>query len=311
MNHISQTLTVIVPVLMVIFLGYFSKKLNLIKDQGIEGMRFFITSIALPAAMFKAIASMEMSSTVWICCGIIFCMVSLVMFIGFLLTKIFPKLNGMLPFLITCFEAGMLGYPLYTLLFGIEKLSYAIIIALGSDLFVFTIYTTLLKRKEGNTNLIETLKGMLKSPIFISIVLGLIFSTTNIYFKFEGSMLITTLFSVFNFLGQPIACVMLFVIGSTISFSKKNIVQEILICLIRLALMGLMAYLAIQILDNIITLDKYFKTAILLLFFLPGPYMLPIFSENESNRSFTSTVLSLNLVFSMIAFTIITYSIPF
>lgn len=307
MGHFSQTLTVIVPVIVVIISGFLSKKNNLIKPEGVDGMRTFITSIALPAAMFRAIATMKMTKEVWICCIVIFLTVLIVFLIGRLLLIVFPKLNPMMPFLITCFEAGMLGYPLYTLLFGMDMLSNAIIIALGSDLFVFTIYSALLRQQEGQGGIKDTINSMLKSPIFISIVLGIIFSATNFNSKFGDSTILTVFFSVLDFFGKPIACVMLFVIGCGISFSKKNILEVFLTCFIRLILMGIFAFIVIYTLNIFIELNEYLKTAVFLLFFLPAPYILPVFAKKEENRVFLSTVLSINLIFSMISFSIITY----
>ncbi len=309
MSAIFNTLPTIIPVIMVIIAGALSKKYNLIKEQGIEGMRYFITSIALPAALFKAIGSIKMSGDVIISIGIISSSILLIMVIGFLLVKIFSNLNPMTPFLITSFEAGMLGYPLFILLFGIDKLSSIAIFAVGNDLFVFTVYTALLKKKEGNVNIKDLIRDLFKSPVFVAIVLGLIFSSTNIYYSFEDTIVITTLVSVLEFFSQPIACIMLFVIGYGISFSKKNINQVIIISLLRLILMGIMSLIVLNVLDNLIGLDKYMRVAIILLFFTPAPYILPIFSKDKNNRAFTSTVLSANLITSMIAFSIIAYSI--
>ena len=309
MTSIFNTLPIITPVIMVIIAGTLSNKYNLIKEQGIDGMRTFITSIALPAALFKAIGTIKMSSDVIISITVISSSILLIMIIGFLLVKIFPKLNPMTPFLVTSFEAGMLGYPLFILLFGIDKLSSIAIFAVGNDLFVFTIYTALLKKKEGNVNLKTMLQGMFSSPVFVAIVLGLIFSSTNIYYSFEDTIVIKTLFSVLEFFSQAIACIMLFVIGYGISFSKNNIKQVIIISLIRLVLMGIMAFIVLNFLESLMALDKYMRVAIILLFFTPAPYILPIFSKDKNNRAFTSTVLSVNLITSMIAFAIIVYRI--
>jgi predicted permease len=309
MNAIFNTFPTIIPVMMVIIAGALSKKYNLIKEQGIDGMRFFITNIALPAALFKAVGTIKMSIDVIISIGVISSSILIVMLIGFLLVKIFTKLNPMTPFLVTSFEAGMLGYPLFILLFGIDKLSSIAIFAVGNDLFVFTIYTALLKKKEGNVNLKILIKSMFSSPVFIAILLGLIFSSSNIYYSFENNILLTTIFSVLQFFSQPIACIMLFVIGYGISFSKNNINQVFIISLLRLILMGSMAFIVVNLLENIIGLDIYMRTAIILLFFTPAPYILPIFSKDMNNRVFTSTVLSANLITSMIAFSIIAYNI--
>jgi len=101
--------------------------------------------------------------------------------------------------------------------------------------------------------------------------------------------------------------VMLFVIGFEISFSKQNSVQVLSTCIIRLIIMGTMSIFVIRLLTSLIEMDNYLITAVRLLFFLPAPYILPIFTQNEENRTFTSTVLSVNLLFSMVAFAIIAF----
>lgn len=89
----------------------------------------------------------------------------------------------MLPFLITCTEAGMLGFAFYILLFGVEKLPFVAQAALGCDIFVFTIYSAVLRSRDNNGGLKETIGTMITSPIFIAIVSGVIIGVSGLYMR--------------------------------------------------------------------------------------------------------------------------------
>jgi malate permease and related proteins len=304
----EQTITVlkiVIPVFLALFFGNFSKRKNIITGTGIDGLKGFVVNFALPVALFRAFASIQYSADMIISVVIIFLACSIAFLLGLLLLKMFPKLPRMLPFLVTCTEAGMLGFALFSLLFGVEKLPFVAQAALGCDMFVFTIYSAVLRSRSGNGGIKAVLDGMVSSPIFIAIVLGVLMGASG---SFEALMVlsISEIFGgILDLFASPITFVMLFVVGYSIDLSASNLKNALYASGIRVAVMGTLCVLVLLVLSQLIALDRYLMWAIILLFSLPGPYILPVLADNEEDQNFASTALSVHMLISIGIFSII------
>ena len=103
---------------------------------------YTVSSICVPLIMFT------------VCC--------IALFIGFRLCR-GMKIGGRLsPFITAGFEAGMLGYTLFAILFGEEMRPSFAIVDLGQVLFGLTVYKVLLA---GKNNVGDALKEAIKEKI--------------------------------------------------------------------------------------------------------------------------------------------------
>lgn len=305
MNQTITVLKIIVPVLLALCIGYYSKKKKIITDEGIGGLKTFVVNFALPAALFRAFASIRYSTDMVISCAVIFFACAVAFSLGFLFIKLFPKLPPMLPFLVTCTEAGMIGFAFYIQLFGVGQLPFVAQAALGCDIFVFTIYSAVLRSRDNNGGLKETISSMITSPIFIAIVSGVIIGASGLFTKVIDLRIGSVVSAILELLASPITFVMLFVVGYSIDLSAKNILKALYVSVIRIVVMGSMCAVVLLLLNQLITLNRYLTWAIILLFTLPGPYILPVLARKEDNRNFASTALSLHMLISTGIFCII------
>lgn len=305
MENTITILKIIVPVFLALFFGNFSKRKKIITDAGIDGLRGFVVNFALPVALYRAFASIKYSGDMVISVAVIFTACGIAFSIGFLLLKIFPKLPRMLPFLITCTEAGMLGFALFSLLFGVEKLPFVAQAALGCDIFVFTIYSAKLRSRSGTGGSKAVFHGMISSPVFIAIVLGVIMGATGSYKALIACGPGEIFSGVLDLFASPITFVMLFVVGYSINLSVSSLKNALYASGIRIVVMGTLCVLVILILSQLIALDRYLMWAIILLFSLPSPYILPVLADNKEDQNFASTALSVHLLISIGIFSII------
>lgn len=305
MEQSITVLKIVLPVILALCLGYFSRQKSIISSEGVSGMKTFVVNFALPAALFRAFASIHYSKEMLISCTIILIACAVAFTLGFLLLKLFPKLPPILPFLITCTEAGMIGFAFYTLLFGVEHLPSIAQAALGCDIFVFTVYSSVLRFRDGNGGAKEVMRGMITSPVFIAIVLGVIIGASGLFAAIMqlGTGLIFG--EILALLSSPITFVMLFVVGYSINLSAGSIKKALGACTIRIAVMGSLCAVVLLILSQLITMDRYLIWAIILLFSLPGPYILPVLAKKEEDRNFASTALSLHMLISTGIFCVI------
>jgi hypothetical protein len=208
------------------------------------------------------------------------------------------------PFLFTGFEAGMLGYALYTLLFGADAVSDFATVDLGQVLFVFTVYLSILKgQKQGSVK--QTIKGMVTSPVIISIAIGVILGATGLGSLISASPAGPIVLGIFDFIAAPTAAVILFVVGYELEFGQAKLKLALSVVFMRIVMMAALGALVLLGLSAVIHVSETLKWAIILMFMLPPPFVLPIFGRNEDESAFVSASLSISTLLSLAAFTVI------
>ena len=109
---------------------------NILSRAQIDGLKTFVVTFSLPRRAVHGLAEIAYGLDVLLTCVAVFAACTAMLFLG----KLFRRENPLMAFLVTGFEAGMMGYSLYTLLFGAENLSVMAMAALGGDVIVFTLY---------------------------------------------------------------------------------------------------------------------------------------------------------------------------
>ena len=172
-------------------------------------------------------------------------------------------------FLVTGFEAGMMGYSLYTLLFGAENLSVMAMAALGGDVFVFTLYMAMLKSRDGMPAK-QIARETLLSPIFLAILAGVLLGATGLWRAMSGHFIGAAVAAVGDFLSGPTACAILFVVGYNIEFSRDSLVGAVRAAGVRLLFCAAFCVVCILFLTWTVGMTDLLRWALILLFTLPG-----------------------------------------
>ena len=124
--------------------GMLCRGRNMISREGINALKSVVVNITLPAVLLGAFATTRYTFMD----VVIPLMMFLVCLAAWLMGKAAGKLLGLssrfVPFLTTGFEAGMLGYALFEMLYGSARTAEFARIDLGQVLFVFTLYKILL-----------------------------------------------------------------------------------------------------------------------------------------------------------------------
>ena len=74
MNEVTAVLRALVPVVLMMGLGYVLRRTRMFSDQGISELKFLVTKVILPAAIFHALATAEYTSRSWVLVGIMLVM---------------------------------------------------------------------------------------------------------------------------------------------------------------------------------------------------------------------------------------------
>lgn len=304
MEKLFGVLQMILPVVLMLAIGMICRKKGIVQKQGIAGLKALVVNVALPAVLIKAFYTASYGLGIIVTAIVMFAVCLSAMGIGFAFKKLIKTRINTVPFLFSGFEAGMLGYALYTLLFGADAVSDFATVDLGQVLFVFTVYLTLLNG-EAQRSAKSVLKGMVSSPVIISIAAGVLLGATGLADVISTFAAGGIVLHVLDFIAAPTAAVILFVVGYELEFKKANISLALCVVFSRLVIMAALGALVLLSLSALIPISETLKWAFILMFMLPPPFVLPIFGKNENEGAFVSAALSFSTLLSLAAFAVI------
>ena len=163
---------VVAPIFAAIILGLLAKKNHWVTEENVQGFQSFVMKIGLPCAIFNScltaqIGAESLSSMALALPTVLF---------GALWAfrygkKKFPYHN--LPQLFCAQESGMLGIPLYIILFGADQAYRMGILDLTQSVVAIPVIAILSSDAGENPTASQVLKKVLSSPLMIMSLLGL------------------------------------------------------------------------------------------------------------------------------------------
>ena len=296
MDKLIPILQTVLPVFLALAVGVFARKTQFLSREHIDGMKKLVINITLPFVLFSAFASAEYSTASLVLPAMQYLLCILALGLGFVILKLFRTKGRLAPFLASGFEAGMLGYSLFILLFSEEKVPSFAVLDLGQTLFVFTLFKILLS---GKTDFKTILKDMVTSPILWAVFAGVLTGATGLYQVQEVG---DVLDAVCSFLSAPTGMVILLTVGYDLVLRQIPWKKTLGYIAMRLFVMAVI--LAITVLLNRTVLNgMIFEGAALLMVILPPPYVIPVFADEPAERVSISSALSALTVVTLLLFT--------
>jgi len=233
----------------------------------------------------------------------------LMLFIGKVLSKILKIKSPYFPFLLTGFEAGMIGYALYGGIYGLNRLSEFGIADVGQVLFVFLVSVPLIigmNNKDSLGFFSQSMKIAIKSPIIWSIVIGLVLSVLGIN-KLSGTIAYDSVKNILDFIALPTPFLISLVIGSGLKFSFASMKKETLTAALKVVMSVGFAFLILFLVLKPLNLSGMMTVPLFSMFILPGPFVIPVFmdSTNRDEVEFVSNTLSIGTLLGLAGFIII------
>ncbi|MBE0570290.1 MAG: AEC family transporter [Ignavibacteriaceae bacterium] len=209
-DNIIFTANVVAPVFLLVALGYFVKKINVINENFVDVTSKFVYSVSLPALVFINIAEIDLSEAIDFSQIIYIYSATL---LSFVLIWLFS-----MPFIkegknLSVFVQGayrsnfaIVGFAIVSKLFGSYALGKAaLVLAFILPLYniLAVIILTVPLRKEKKLNLKSTVFEILFNPLIIAVIVGLPFS----YFKIEIPSFINLTIGFLAELALPLALI--------------------------------------------------------------------------------------------------------
>ena len=304
-----EILMKILPLLATVVLGYFLYRNGFLKDSFLNGFKKIVVNVTLPAGLVVAFASIDFQIKYLLVFTSVFAACAIMLLIGKALAKILKIKSPYFPYLLTGFEAGMLGYALYGGIYGLDRLSEFGIVDVGQVLFVFLVTVPLIAghNKDKEVGFFkQSLKTAVKSPVIWSILIGLILSIAGIG-KLSGSVAFKTIENILDFIALPTPFLICLVIGSGLKFSFGRMKVESLTAVMKIVLSIGFAAVIFHLALKPLGLSPLLGVPLFSMFVLPGPFVIPVFmdSTNRAEVEFVSNTLSIGTLLGLAGFIVI------
>ena len=302
MTGILQT---ILPVVLMLLIGVICRSRQIISREGINALKTVVVNIALPAVLLNAFATTRYTLMDVVIPLLMFAVCLAAWALGKAAGRLLRMPSRFVPFLTTGFEAGMLGYALFNMLYGSARTAEFARIDLGQVLFVFTVYKILLgldtSRKADARQL---LREMALSPIIIAILAGVLLGATGLYDALRPSGISGILDACAAFVSAPTSAIILLTIGYDLKLDSIPWRETGKAVLLRLAVMLVLRTALVLVLRTLWPAADL-TDAVNVMFILPPPFVLPVFADDADQRTYISSVLSVSTLAAVIGFGIL------
>ncbi|MBB1512317.1 transporter [Tessaracoccus sp. MC1627] len=305
MGTIAETLASVIPIVLLIALGILLRRLRVLDDAVVEGLKRLVVSVVLPAVLFTAFLSMEFRAEYLALIVII--PVACVLLLG--MGAVARRALGAPPvatFLFTGFEFGMVGLALYAAAYGLSNVPTAAIVGLGHEFFIWFIFVTLLKRQsDGAVSLSETLASFVKSPVILAIFAGLALNRLGVAETLAANPFSAGVLGALGYLAAVIVPVILLIVGYGTRLSRAGVREAAPLVAVRFVVCLILALVLSElVVGRWLGLDQFAQAAVFMLFILPPPFIVPIFlpAHRRDEVAYSNNVLSLYTVVSVVTF---------
>ena len=302
MENFVSVIETALPVFLALGLGMLCRSRNFLTREGIDALKKVVLNLTLPFVLVNAFATAEYSAAALILPLMMFGICCLALALGFLIIRLSGMNSRLAPFLASGFEAGMLGYALFVLLFPEESVSQFALPDIGQTLFVFTLYKVLLS---GKRDVKAIAKDMATTPILWAVLAGVLIGATGLYGVMEKYHVNGILDAATSFLSAPTGMIILLTVGYDLVL--RDIPWKKTAGLIAMRLVVMAVCLGVMILLNRTILNgMLFEGAAVLMVLLPPPYVIPVFADEPAERVQISSALSALTLVTMILFAVCT-----
>ncbi len=208
----------------------------------------------------------------------------------------------------TGFEAGMVGYSVYTVVFGVDKLYEFALIDFGHVTFIFSVFVGLMLKLEQRSKKTSFLLSFITSPPIIGVLGGLVLGSLGVFKNIESNYILSSIYQTLKYLGSLVVPLICLIIGYDIKFSGRNVKDALKTIAIRLGISIPIALIAGEFLViKLFGFDIGFKRAVITMMVLPPPFIMPLFirEENQRDMQYVLNTLSLHTIISLIALVVV------
>ena len=283
---------VVAPIFAAIILGVLAKKNTWVTAENVQGFQKFVMKFGLPCVVFNSCLTAQIGVESLTSMALMLPAVLLATIWAFRARKKkFPYHN--LPQLFCAQESGMLGIPLFMILFGADQAYRMGMLDLTQSVIAIPVIAILSADAGQNPSVAAITKKVFSSPLMIMSLLGLALNISGIGAWLETIGLRGIITETTTFLSQPVSALMIFSVGYNFSLAKGNLSTIAKVSVIHFVYYGIVCLLAQAALFLIPDVDSLTRLAIFLYCMLPGSYLAPSLGRSEEEYQMASGVCSI------------------
>ena len=206
-------------------------------------------------------------------------------------------------------ETGMLGIPLFMILFGVDQAYRIGILDITQAIVVYPVIGILSANTGENPTFKSIMKSVCTSPLLIMCALGLFMNFSGLRDALQDIGVLGIITESTGFLAQPVSALMIFSVGYNFSLDSGNRskifkISTIHFCLF--ALFGLLIQAGLFLLPDIEPITRW---SVLMYTTLPASYLAPNLGRTSEDRTMASGVCSILTIVSLAVFCIIAIAV--
>jgi len=179
----ADVLNTIFVILIMIFLGYFLKRIDLLNTKDIDVLNKLVFNVAMPCLIFSSLYSANLSNTLDLAIMPVICLIvgtvsGLIVFIILTFKNYSKKQKWSVVVPVVIGNTAFLGFPIVLGIFGQTALIRAIFYDIGTPIFFLFLSIILMVNFGGTFK--EVIKRISCFPIIWAVIIGIAFNFLNI-----------------------------------------------------------------------------------------------------------------------------------
>ncbi len=308
----EQIISVILPIFIILSMGYLSLRLNMLNTTHVQAIIQFIIKISLPAFLLYALSTRSFDEIWQMPYFLGYLLGSLILFFSaYTLYRRFFKVPRHQAAVIglgsSMSNTGFIGTAVLTLLIAQAAVPYLAMTLVIENIILLSLMLILIESSDQqdktlSTIILSTLQNLAKNPIILSIILGLICSVYTVQWPVSLELPLKSLAST----ASPLA---IFVIGTSLAtLTIKDLSKDVLIiCTIKLLIMPIVVTSIIYIMPGSTAKMAY---AALILSALPMATAFGIYGQLNGIAEQSVASVMLSTLLSLVSIALIMQFIP-
>lgn len=298
---VLQVTQMVLPIVLMLLLGMLCRRKGILSPEGLAGIRSVVGDICLPVVLFNAFFTAHYSKTVALTFLTVYIGFGAALLAGFALRRLVGTHGKFMPLLLTSAEGGMLGYALYGVLMG-EQSGFATV-DLGQTVFAYTGFLGALFLADGKKpTAAGLLKNMVTNKCCIGMALGILLGVLGVG---QAALAVPAggiLKQAISMVTAPTSALVLLVVGYDLELNRGILRPVVVTVICRLAVMAVLLGCVSFLVFRFVPYDRSLQIALMILYALPAPFIIPMFADVKEEGTYISTTLSLQTICTIVLF---------
>ena len=295
----------VLPIVLLLALGMLLRRVRVLDDDTVAGLKRLIVNVSLPAVLFTTFLVTRFEPAyLWVII-IVFTVCVALYGVGLLALRTVGG-SAYTPFLFTGFELGMIGFALFTAVYGPERLPALGVLALGHEVFIWFVCVTLLRAAGAQRQTAaQTARNLLTSPTIVAILAGVALNVAGFGPALTESAVGGAISTALGYLAAMIVPLILLVVGYGSKLTGAGVREALPLVAVRTVVtLGLALLIGYLVFERLLGLDPIFRHALVTLMVLPPPFIIPLFipASRRGELGYVNNVLSLSALVSVAVF---------